>query len=93
MWGSEMNATTRAIINRLPDRPILSPVDIAAAYGMATTHTILADIKTGRLAAQYVGGRYIISMKAATDYISRNEYTPDEGALDRPGGTQLEFNI
>ena len=76
-----MNPTTQAIIARLPKKPLLSPADIAAAYGLATTNTIIADIKTGLLAANTVGGRYIVSHSAAEQYIATNEYRPDEGIV------------
>ena len=76
-----MNATTQAIIERLPKKPLLSPGDIAAAYGLASTNTILADIKTGKLAANMIGGKYVISREAARDYIVTNEYQPDEGTI------------
>ena len=73
-----MNATTKAIIDRLPSKPILSPGDIAAAYGMATTNPILADIKAGRLAANVVGGKYYIARVEAARYIESTEYKADE---------------
>lgn len=76
-----MNATTLSIIKMLPQRPLLSPADIAAAYGLATTQSIIADIKTGKLAANMIGGKYIISRDAARDYILSNEYQPDEGIV------------
>lgn len=76
-----MNSTTKAIIDRLPRKPLLAPADIAAAYGFASTNTVLADIKTGRLAANVCGGKYIISRASAEAYIESNEYSPDEGAL------------
>ena len=76
-----MNATTLSIIKMLPQKPLLSPADIAAAYGLASTNTILADIKTGKLAANMIGGKYVISRDAARDYIVANEYQPDEGTL------------
>ena len=76
-----MNATTLSIIKQLPQRPLLSPADIAAAYGLKTSDSILADIKTGRLAANRIGGKYVISRDAARDYIAANEYQPDEGTL------------
>ena len=76
-----MNATTEAIINLLPKKPLLTPADVAAAYGLATTQTILADIKTGKLAANIVGGKYIIARSAAEAYIAANEFIPDEGTL------------
>ena len=73
-----MNVTTKSIIDRLPKKPIIAPADIAAAYGLATTQSILADIKTGRLAANSINGRYIVSRAAAEAYIESNEFVPDE---------------
>ena len=73
-----MNATTLTIIKLLPQKPLLSPAEIAAAYGLATTTSILADIKVGKLAANMINGRYIISRDAARDYIVANEFIPDE---------------
>ena len=73
-----MNATTLSIIQALPRKPLLSPADISAAYGLATTNTIIADIKTGKLAANMIGGKYVISRDAAHDYIAANEFIPDE---------------
>jgi hypothetical protein len=76
-----MNATTQAIIAQLPKRPLLSPADIAASYGLATSAPIIADIKVGRLAANAINGRYLISRQEAERYIEANEYTPDEGTI------------
>lgn len=76
-----MNATTKSIIDRLPRKPLLAPADIAAAYGLATTVPILADIKVGKLAANSINGRYLISHSAAEAYIEANEFIPDEGTL------------
>ena len=78
-----MNATTKAIIDRLPDRPILAPVDIAAAYGMSTASAIIADIKLGKLAASCVGGKYFISREAAARYVAANEVMPSEGTIKK----------
>lgn len=74
-----MNATTKALIDRLPKKPLLAPADVAAAYGLKTSDPVLADIKTGRLAASRIGGRYVISRAAAEAYIAANEFIPDEG--------------
>ena len=74
-----MNATTKSIISRLPSKPLLTPGNIAAAYSLASTAPIIADIKVGRLEANSINGRYIISRAAAEKYIAANEYTPDEG--------------
>lgn len=76
-----MNETTKAIIDRLPKKPIIAPADIAAAYGLASADTIIADIKVGKLAANRINNRYIVSRVAAEAYIESNEFIPDEGAL------------
>jgi hypothetical protein len=76
-----MNATTQAIIAQLPKKPILIPAEIAAAYGLATAVPIIADIKTGKLAANIINGRYLISREAAEKYIESNEYEPEEGTI------------
>ncbi len=76
-----MNATTQAIIAQLPKKPILIPAEIAAAYGLATTAPILADIKVGKVSANVINGRYLISRQEAERYIESNEYTPDEGTV------------
>ena len=76
-----MNATTKAIIAQLPKKPILIPAEIAAAYGKATSNPILADIKTGKLAANSINGRYLISRSEAERYIELNEYNPEEGTI------------
>lgn len=76
-----MNATTEAIIALLPKKPILVPAEIAAAYGLAGSSAILADIKTGKLAANIVNGRYLIARAEAERYIEANEFIPDEGTL------------
>lgn len=76
-----MNATTKAIIAQLPKKPILIPAEIAAAYGLAGTTAIIADIKTGKLAANIINGRYLISRSEAERYIEANEFNPDEGVI------------
>ena len=76
-----MNTTTQAIIARLPKKPILVPAEIAAAYGLAGTTAIIADIKVGKLAANIINGRFLISRDAAVAYIAANEYEPEEGSL------------
>jgi len=76
-----MNATTQAIIAQLPKKPLLAPADLAAAYGLATTAPILADIKNGKLAANSINGRFLISRSEAERYIELNEYSPEEGTL------------
>ena len=76
-----MNTTTQAIIAQLPKKPILIPAEIAAAYGLAGTTAIIADIKVGKLAANVINGRYLISRSEAERYIEANEFIPDEGTI------------
>ena len=73
-----MNMTTKSIIDRLPRRDLVAPGDIAAAYGLATATPIIADIKAGKLAANIINNRYIVSRDAAVKYIESNEYISDE---------------
>ena len=76
-----MNATTKAIIDRLPKKPLLSPADIAAAFGLATSNSVIADIKTGKLQAVVIGGKYIVSREASVRYVEACAYIPTEGSL------------
>lgn len=80
-----MNATTQAILDRLPQRDILTPVDIAIAYGMRSQNPILADIKLGRMSVHAVNGRFLVARAEAVRYITENEYVPDEAALTKNG--------
>ncbi len=77
-----MNVTTQAIIARLPDKPLLAPGDIAAAFGLATSNAIIADIKAGKLDAVVIGGKYIVSREAAVRHVKASEYIPEEGTLE-----------
>lgn len=76
-----MNATTEAIITRLRKIAVdglVSPQDIAGAYGMNSPNAIVRDVRTGRLPANRIHNRTFISIAAAERYIEENEYTPDE---------------
>ena len=76
-----MNATTQAIIDRLPKKPLLSPQEISDAFALATTQVVLQDIACGRLAAAKMGARYIVSAAEARRYIASKEVIPTEGTL------------
>lgn len=78
-----MNATTQAIIERLPTKPLLSPKEVADAYGLKTSDPVLADIRAGKIAANLIGGKYIIAREAAAAYIAANEVTPTEGTINK----------
>ena len=78
-----MNATTKAIIARLPQHDILTPVDISIAYGMGSPNPILADIKVGRLSANAVNGRFLVHREEAIRYVTANEYVPDEADIEK----------
>ncbi len=73
-----MNATTQTIVSRLPARAVLSPMDIAIAYGMRRPDTIIHCIRTGQLQAARVGGRWVVARAEAERFIGASEYVPDE---------------
>lgn len=73
-----MNATTQAIIDRLPQKPVLSPGDIAAAYGMPDATPILEAIRRGRILAATVGRKFYVSRDEAARYIETTAYKADE---------------
>ena len=73
-----MNATTQAIIDRLPKKPILAPADIAAVFGMVTAAAIIDAIKRGKIECACVGGKFYISRDEAARYIESTAYKPDE---------------
>ena len=46
--------------------------------------SIIADIKTGKVAAnKRPGGQYVISLEAAEAYVAANEYIPEEGTMEK----------
>ena len=73
-----MNATTQAIIDRLPKKLVLTPGAIASAYGMASSYAIIDAVKRGQIAASCVGGKFYISRDEAARYIESTAYTADE---------------
>lgn len=73
-----MNATTKTIIDRLPDKPVLIPGDIALAFGMASSFAIIDAIRRGRIAASSVGGKFYISREEAARYIESTAFNADE---------------
>lgn len=73
-----MNATTQAILDRLPKKPILAPADIAAVFGMATAAAIIDAIKRGKIECACVGGKFYISRDEAARYIESTAYKADE---------------
>lgn len=73
-----MNATTQAIIDRLPQKPILSPGEIAAAFGMPDASPVLEAIRCGRILAATVGRKFYISRAEAERYIESTAFIPDE---------------
>lgn len=73
-----MNATTQAIIARLENKPVLSPSDIAAAYGMPDASLVIDAIRRGRILAATVGRKFYISREEAVRYIESTAYKADE---------------
>lgn len=78
-----MNATTQAIISRLPDKPLLSPGEIAAALGLKSSWSVIQDIASGKLAAAKIGNRYIISDAEARRYVATKSVNSTEGVLHK----------
>ena len=76
-----MNATTRAIIARLPNKPVLVPAEISAVFGMMSSNPILDAIKRGDISASTVGGKFYVSREEAARYIESTDYTPEEACL------------
>ena len=76
-----MNATTKVLIARLVQRPLVAPQDIADVFAMQTPHAIVQDIKLGKLAASQIGNRYVISRDEALRYIASKEVMPTEGTI------------
>ena len=73
-----MNATTQAIIDRLPKKLVITPGAIASAYGMSSSFAIIDAIKRGQIAASCVGGKFYISHDEAARYIESTAYKADE---------------
>ena len=68
-----MNTTTELIISRLPKRPVLSPLDISRAVGMATASSILTACKNGEIQANIIGHRYLIARDEAIRWLTEQE--------------------
>ena len=65
--------TADLICSRLPNRPLVSPGDVAAAFGFSTTNPIISAIQCGRLDAVRTAGRYFIARECAERYIRAEE--------------------
>lgn len=76
-----MNPTVAAIVARLPKKPLVSPQEIADAFGLATPQTVVADIALGDLAAVKIGGRYVVARAEAERYVATKAVVPTEGRL------------
>ena len=73
-----MNATTQSLIDRLPQKPMLIPAEIASVFGMADGGPIIFAIRTGRIAASNVGRKFFIAYDEAVRYIESTSFIPDE---------------
>lgn len=80
-----MNATTKVILAKFREAagsfPVVKAQTISDAYSRKTSISVISDIKTGKLAAQFQGGEYLIAKTEAERYILANEFIPDEGTL------------
>ncbi len=70
--NTSLNGTCRTIISRLPNKPLLSPREIADALGHATTQSICTAIECGELPAVTIGRRHIIDRDEAVQWIERS---------------------
>lgn len=73
-----MNLTTQALVDALPKKKVLTPVEIAGVFGKGDGSLILAEIKRGRIAASHPGDQFFISYAEAVRYIEAVEYKADE---------------
>lgn len=78
-----MNPTVAAILSRLPRKPLVSPQEIADAFGLSTPKTVIGDIDLGHLAAVKVGNRYLVSRDEAARYVASKAVVPDEAPLPK----------
>ena len=76
-----MNPTVAAILSRLPRKPLVSPQEIADAFGLSTPQTVIGDIAAGLVAAVKVGNRYLVSRDEAARYVATKAVVPDEAPL------------
>lgn len=76
-----MNPTVSAIVARLPKKPLVSPQEIADAFGLATPKSVIDDIALGDLAAVKIGGRYVVARAEAERYVATKAVVPTEGRL------------
>jgi hypothetical protein len=73
-----MNPSTQSIIDRLPNKPIIGPGDIAAAFGMPDASRVIDAIRRGKILAATIGRKFYISRDEAARYIESTEYVADE---------------
>lgn len=76
-----MNPTVAAIVERLPKKPLVSPQEIADAFGISTPQSVIGDIALGDLAAVKAGGRYIVGRGEAIRYVESKAVLPTEGKI------------
>jgi hypothetical protein len=73
-----MNPSTKSITDRLPNKPIIGPGDIAAAFGMPDASRVIDAIRRGKILAATIGRKFYISRDEAARYIESTEYVADE---------------
>ena len=78
-----MNPTVAAIVARLPKKPLVSPQEIADAFGLVTPKSVIDDIALGDLAAVKIGGRYVVARAEAERYVATKAVVPDEAPLPK----------
>ncbi len=68
------NQTLDVIIGRLPQKPLLTPREIADACGLASTSAILDGIRNGSLQAVVFGKRIMIARDSAITFLNKRTY-------------------
>ena len=91
-----MNTTTQAIIALLPKKPLLAPADIAAAYGLAGSTAIIADIKVGNTLVTSLNCNDITNSDLVSGHIyftpATNTLTLNGATLDTYDGISINTN-
>lgn len=69
-----MNATLAVILRRLPNKPLLSPREIADACGFVTTAPIKEAVRAGAIPAVRFGNHFVIARDVAIEFLQKRTY-------------------
>jgi excisionase family DNA binding protein len=74
MSNNCINATAQAIIDRLPQTQLLTPLDIAMAFGLKSNHSVYEAAQEGKLAAIRIGNKVLVSRDEVIKWINSLTY-------------------